>query len=133
MLDAGEAIGRYVDRGRAAFDRDLAIRDAIVYQIVVIGEAAKAVLAADPAIAVDFPEVEWSLLARMRDKVTHQYWAVDPEIVWSTAERDMLLSPGVEDTSRTVGSGRCLPVTPGVRRTQTERIRERDRIPYGSA
>ena len=89
MLDAGEAIGRYVDRGRAAFDRDLAIRDAIVYQIVVIGEAAKAVLAADPAIAADFPEIEWSLLARMRDKVTHQYWAVDPEIVWSTAERDV--------------------------------------------
>ncbi len=22
----------------------------------------------------------------MRDKVTHQYWAVDAEIVWSTAE-----------------------------------------------
>lgn len=89
MLDAAEAIGRYVERGRAAFDRDPAIRDAIVYQIVVVGEAAKAVVAADPSIEAELPAVEWSLLAKMRDKVTHHYWAVDPEIVWSTAGRDV--------------------------------------------
>lgn len=89
MLDAAETIGRYVERGREAFDRDPAIRDAIVYQIVVVGEAAKAVVAADPSIETEFPEIEWSLLAKMRDKVTHQYWAVDVEVVWSTAERDV--------------------------------------------
>jgi uncharacterized protein with HEPN domain len=92
MLDAAEAIGQYVERGRAAFDRDSAIREAIVYQIAVMGEAAKAVVAADPSVEVELPEVEWSLLAKMRDKVTHQYWAVDPEIVWSTVERDV---PGI--------------------------------------
>ena len=46
-------------------------------------------IAADPAVATDIPTVEWSLLARMRDKVTHQYWTVDRDIVWSTAERDV--------------------------------------------
>ena len=45
--------------------------------------------AADPTIAGDFVEIEWSLLARMRDKITHQYWAVDREIVWATATRDI--------------------------------------------
>lgn len=86
MRQAAEAIGHYVERGRAAFDRDSAIREAIVYQIAVMGEAAKAVVAADPSFEAEVPEVEWSLLAKMRDKVTHQYWAVDAEIVWSTAE-----------------------------------------------
>jgi uncharacterized protein with HEPN domain len=71
------------------FDEDSALRDAIVYQIVVIGEAAKAIAVADPTIVADNATLEWSLLARMRDKVTHQYWAVDPEIVWSTASRDV--------------------------------------------
>ena len=89
MLDAAEAIRRYVERGRATFDQDPAVRDAIVYQIVVVGEAAKAVVAADPSIEPEFPNIEWSLLAKMRDRVTHQYWAIDPEIVWSTAERDL--------------------------------------------
>lgn len=89
MLSAAEAIEAYVGRGRAAFDQDSAVREAIVYQIVVLGEAAKAVVAADPSIDRDLPGIEWSLLAKMRDKVAHQYWAVDREIVWSTAERDV--------------------------------------------
>lgn len=89
MLSAAEAIGAYVSRGRAAFDNDSAIREAVVYQIVVLGEAAKAVVAVDPSVESDLPDVEWSLLAKMRDKVTHQYWAVDREIVWATAERDV--------------------------------------------
>jgi uncharacterized protein with HEPN domain len=89
MLAAAEAIGQYVERGRAAFDRDPALRDAIVYQVVVVGEAAKAVVAADPSLEGELPQIEWSLLAKMRDKVTHQYWAINQEIVWATAERDI--------------------------------------------
>lgn len=91
MVSAADAIAAYVARGRPVFDADSAVREAIVYQIAVIGEAAKAVVAADPSVARDIPDVEWSLLARMRDKVTHQYWAVDPDVVWSTAQRDIPL------------------------------------------
>lgn len=72
MLNAAEAIGRYVERGRAAFDADPAVRDAIVHQIEVMGEAAKAVLAADPSLQAELPEIEWTELARMRDKMIHQ-------------------------------------------------------------
>lgn len=89
MVSAADAIAGYVARGRSAFDEDSAVREAIVYQIVIIGEAAKAVTTADPTIVADVTDVEWSLLARMRDKITHQYWAVDREIVWSTATRDI--------------------------------------------
>ncbi len=89
MISAADAIAEYVSRGRATFDNDSTVRDAILYQIVVIGEAAKAVVAADTAIGTDIPKVEWSLWAKMRDRVTHQYWATDHEIVWSTAEYDV--------------------------------------------
>jgi uncharacterized protein with HEPN domain len=87
MLMAAEAVGRYVERGRATFDADSAVRDAIVHQIEVMGEAAKAVVAADSSLAAELPGIEWSELARMRDKMIHQYWAVNAEIVWATAER----------------------------------------------
>jgi uncharacterized protein with HEPN domain len=89
MLAAADAIERYVARGRGAFDTDSAVREAIVYQIVILGEAAKAVVAADSSVERDFPNIKWSPLARMRDKVTHQYWAVDGEIVWSVAKQDV--------------------------------------------
>jgi uncharacterized protein with HEPN domain len=85
MAEAADAIAGYVARGRAAFDDDAAIRDAILYQIIVLGEAAKAALAVDPTLEVTHPAVDWSPVARMRDRVAHHYWATDREIVWATA------------------------------------------------
>jgi len=48
MREAADTIIAYTTRGREAFDSDATLRDAILYQIVVLGEAAKAALAADP-------------------------------------------------------------------------------------
>ena len=85
MLEAAEAVDAYAARGRAAFDADPALRDAVLYQIVVLGEAVKAVLAADPSLTTALPEIEWSPIARMRDRVTHHYWTTDREVIWATA------------------------------------------------
>jgi uncharacterized protein with HEPN domain len=71
------------------YDADAAVRDAILFRIVVIGEAAKAVVHRDPALATELSEVEWSALAKMRDRITHQYWAIDAQIVWDTAVEDI--------------------------------------------
>lgn len=94
MVEAADAIAEYVARGREVFDADQAVRDAILFRIIVIGEAAKAVAQRDPALANDLSEVEWSALARMRDRITHQYWAIDSQIVWDTARDDI---PDVRD------------------------------------
>jgi uncharacterized protein with HEPN domain len=85
MAEAADAIAEYVARGRAAFDADPAIRDAILYRIIVLGEAAKAALAADPGLEVAHPAIDWSPAARMRDRVAHHYWATDLDVVWATA------------------------------------------------
>lgn len=89
MVEAADAIAAYVARGRAVYDDDAAVRDAILFRIIIIGEAAKAVVQRDPALATELSDVEWSALARMRDRVTHQYWAVDDQIVWDTAVEDI--------------------------------------------
>jgi uncharacterized protein with HEPN domain len=85
MVEAAEAIIGYTQQGREVFESDSAVTDAILYQIVVLGEAAKAALAADPTLESDLPEVEWSPITRMRDRVAHHYWATDREVVWATA------------------------------------------------
>ena len=89
MIAAANTIGGYTKRGRSAFDADSTVRDAILYQLIVIGEASKATTAADDSIAKEVPTVEWSLGAKMRDRITHQYWATDHEIVWLTAAQDV--------------------------------------------
>ena len=85
MLEATDTIIGYTARGREMFDTDPALRDAILYQVVVLGEAAKAALAIDPSLETVLPEVEWSPITRMRDRVAHHYWATDREVVWATA------------------------------------------------
>ncbi|MGH6693052.1 MAG: HepT-like ribonuclease domain-containing protein [Gammaproteobacteria bacterium] len=72
-------------RGREAFDSDPAVREAMLYQIIVLGEAAKAALAADPTLPAALPNIDWSPIARMRDRVAHHYWATDRDVVWATA------------------------------------------------
>lgn len=90
MQEAVAAIAAYTARGRAAFDLDPAIRDAILFQLVILGEAAKAaraMLGAEAGLAARAEAwgIEWSPIARMRDRVAHHYWSTDPEIVWATA------------------------------------------------
>jgi uncharacterized protein with HEPN domain len=44
MLGAAEVVTGYAARGRAAFDANPAVLDAVLYQLVVLGEAARAAL-----------------------------------------------------------------------------------------
>lgn len=85
MLAAADAVTGYVARGRAAFDGDRAVMDAVLYQLVVLGEAAKAALQADPSLRARFPDVPWSPMARVRDRAAHHYYKLDADIVWDTA------------------------------------------------
>jgi uncharacterized protein with HEPN domain len=89
MIEAANSIEAYTARGRDIFDSDSAVQEAILYQIIVLGEAAKGVVKADAGVADELSTVEWSLLARMRDRVAHRYWETDHEIVWATATRDI--------------------------------------------
>lgn len=56
---------------------------------MVLGEAAKAAVAADSTIASEFPNVPWSETAKMRDKMTHHYWVTDDDLVWRTVSTDV--------------------------------------------
>ena len=89
MISAADRIADYVARGRRTYDDDPALRDAIVYQITVLGEAAKGALEADPSLAQHYSAVEWSPVARMRDRLIHGYWKTSADIVWATATKDV--------------------------------------------
>jgi uncharacterized protein with HEPN domain len=56
---------------------------AIVRSLEIIGEASKRV---DPDFKVDHPHIEWKKMAGTRDKMIHDYFGVDYEIVWDIVE-----------------------------------------------
>ncbi|TKJ34664.1 MAG: hypothetical protein CEE38_17495 [Planctomycetes bacterium B3_Pla] len=68
------------------FRSDLKTQSAIIHQFLVIGEVAK-------LLSEDFrksnPEIPWSAMARMRDKLIHHYRGVDLREIWNAAELEI--------------------------------------------
>ncbi len=70
----------------ACFEGDLRTHFAVQHQIMVIGEAAKRL---SPELQNGIPEIPWSAIARMRDRLIHGYDTVDLEVVWDTVEQSI--------------------------------------------
>jgi uncharacterized protein with HEPN domain len=85
-----DAIGRIesylrgVDESR--FKEQTLIQDAVIRQIEIIGEAVKRL---SNTFRSEHPQVPWQDIARMRDKLIHDYFGVDVEKVWLTAKEDI--------------------------------------------
>jgi len=69
-----------------AFCRDEEKVLAVIRALEVIGEAARNV---PPAVRGRYPEIPWKKLVGMRNIVIHQYFGVDMEVIWRTAQDDL--------------------------------------------
>lgn len=65
--------------------KDIVI-DAVVRNIEILGEAAKAI---SDNLKDKYPEVEWREIARTRDKIIHFYFGVDLSIIWDIVMLDL--------------------------------------------
>lgn len=90
MEDIRIAIGRieeYVNGMTADnFYADYKTIDAVVKNLTVIGEAAKNI---PEEIKQAHQEIPWEEIAGMRNKVVHEYFGVDEEILWETIKNDL--------------------------------------------
>jgi uncharacterized protein with HEPN domain len=57
--------------------------------IEIIGEAAHKVRTADPAFAAWHSEIPWELMYGMRNRIVHDYFEIDLEVVWQTVQKDL--------------------------------------------
>jgi uncharacterized protein with HEPN domain len=71
---------------RDAFLDDLKTQAAVLHELTIIGKGVKRL---SDTIREANPSVPWRLIAGMRDRLIHQYDAVDLEEVWRTATTDL--------------------------------------------
>lgn len=89
VLDAIEAIRSYTKKGKQAYLKEPMQRDAVAARLIQIGQAVKDAQAEGLDLARLAPDIPWTSIAGMRDRLAHKYWQHDAEIVWAVVERDL--------------------------------------------
>jgi len=83
ILQSMERIAEYID-GLSFFDfkSDHKTVDAVIRNFEIIGEAARKI---PNEIKRKYPDIPWEEMYLLRNKVSHEYFGVDYEIIWDVA------------------------------------------------
>lgn len=86
MRESAEMAIAYARR-RPHWIEDQAIVDAIAKRVGVVTEIAK--YQYPVAMRSEAPEIEWDKIAGMRDRLVHEYWRLDLQVLRKTVEDDL--------------------------------------------
>lgn len=87
MLESATKIRKYTKgQNYDGFIRDDKTVDAVIRNFEIIGEAANRM---DPDFQTQNPEIEWKRIRGFRNRIVHNYFGVDYEIVWSIIKNDL--------------------------------------------
>lgn len=100
ILDSIIAVKEFVEgMSFEDFKKDRKSVFAVIRGIEVIGEATKNI---PRAIRNKYPEIPWKDMAGMRDKLIHEYFGVDLDVLWKTVHQNVpqlrvLISKAIEE------------------------------------
>jgi uncharacterized protein with HEPN domain len=87
ILDAIEKIEKYVNGLTfEEFSQDSKTVDAIVRNFEIIGEATKHIPAETKG---KHPRIPWKMMAGTRDKLIHEYFGVNLQVLWKAVKEDI--------------------------------------------
>jgi uncharacterized protein with HEPN domain len=87
LLLAMNRIGEYTEGlSFPAFKKDYKTVDAVIRNFEIIGEASRNL---SSEIKEKYPDVPWAEMYLMRNKISHEYFGIDYEIIWDVATNDL--------------------------------------------
>ena len=69
------------------FQEDIKTQFAVIRALEIIGEASKKI---PKEVKENYFWIPWRFMTGMRDKLIHDYFGVDTQVVWNTAMEDIL-------------------------------------------
>lgn len=86
MIEAAKLIEVYLEGlDNSEFMTDKRTQQAVIFNLIVIGEAATKLLNEQAKVIEQYPEIPWKNMKGMRNRIAHGYFDIDLEIVWETA------------------------------------------------
>jgi uncharacterized protein with HEPN domain len=88
MLAAAQQALSYVDGfGKPDFIEDKRTQQAVVLNLILIGEEATKVLVAYPDFAHANAHIPWRSMKGMRNRIAHGYFEINLDTVWDTVQQ----------------------------------------------
>lgn len=72
--------------GYDSFKKDKKTIYAVVRCIEILGEAARKI---PDSIRLEYPDIPWEKMVGMRNKMIHEYFGIDTNILWETIVQDI--------------------------------------------
>jgi uncharacterized protein with HEPN domain len=91
MIEASRLAKSYVEGlSKEEFLRDRRTQQAVVLNLITIGEAAARVVSEHGDFATAHPTIPWRQMRGMRNRMAHGYFDINLEIVWETVQASLV-------------------------------------------
>ena len=87
IKEAVRRINSYIKKTNySKFLKDTKTQDAVVRNLEIIGEAVKNI---SKDLKKEYPKIQWRKLAGVRDRLIHNYFGVNYDVVWVIAKEEL--------------------------------------------
>lgn len=69
---------------KADFLADRRTQQAVILNLIILGEAATKLMDRHPEVIARYPQIEWQGMRGMRNRIAHGYYEIDLDVVWDT-------------------------------------------------